>query len=62
MTELAEKAKNLLEIAYQQQAPFGLYAGVLLNFNLLLNVDNENKSLVDKAMARDVDIWRAALT
>jgi tetratricopeptide (TPR) repeat protein len=59
MTQLAEQAKALLETAHRHQAPFGLYAGGILKANLLLNVDDENKSLVDEAMARDGDIWRA---
>ena len=59
MRELAEQAKELLEVAHKHQAPFGLYAGGMIKINLFLNVDNENKSLVDEAMARDGDIWRA---
>ena len=59
MTQLAEQAKALLETAHRHQAPFGLYAGGILKANLLLSVDDENKSLVDEAMARDGDIWRA---
>ncbi len=59
MTELAEQAKELLETAHEHQAPFGLYAGGMMKINLLLNLDDENKSLVDEAMARDGDIWRA---
>ncbi len=59
MTQLAEQAKVLLETAHRHQAPFGLYAGGILKANLLLSVDDENKILVDEAMARDGDIWRA---
>ena len=58
MTQLAKQAKDLLEIAHRHQAPFGLYAGGVLSANLLLNIDDENKGLVDEAMARDADIWR----
>ena len=59
MRELAEQAKELLEVAHEHQAPFGLYAGGMIKINQLLNVDDENKSLVDEAMAREGDIWRA---
>jgi tetratricopeptide (TPR) repeat protein len=62
MTELAEQAKVLLETAHKHEAPFGLYAGGVMKINLLLNLDDDNKSLVDEAMARDGDIWRAPIS
>ena len=62
MRELAKKAKELLEVAHEHQAPFGLYAGGMMYINLLLNEDDENKSLVDEAIARDGDIWSAPFT
>lgn len=62
MRELAEKAKELLEVAHKHQAPFGLYAGGMMRINLLLNIEDGNKSLVDEAMARDGGIWSAPFT
>ena len=59
MTELAEQAKEVLETAHERQAPFGLYAGGMVHINRMLQTKEENKAIVDEAMARDGDIWHA---
>lgn len=59
MTELALQAKEALTTAHAHQAPFGLYAGGMVHINRMLQTREENKSIVDEAIARDGDIWRA---
>lgn len=59
MKVLAERAKPLLEAANQHQSPFGLYAGGMINVNRMLQTEDENRRLVNEAIARDGDIWRA---
>ena len=59
MAELAEQAKEVLETAHGHDVPFGLYAGGMIHINRMLQTKEENKSIVDEALARDGDIWRA---